>query len=66
MFLPNGVAFLSEARISTKRIQDFMLLNELGKNKEFAPLAGVTTHLHILVPEYSFYAFFSHNFTYTE
>ena len=29
MFLPNGVAFLSEARISIKRIQDFMLLDEL-------------------------------------
>ena len=44
MFLPNGVAFLSEARISTKRIQDFMLLNELGKNKESASLGGVTTY----------------------
>ena len=29
MFLPNGVAFLSEARISVKRIQNFMLLSEL-------------------------------------
>ena len=57
MFLPNGVAFLSEARISTKRIQDFMLLTELGKNKESAPLAGVTTYT-FSPPEPEYYAFF--------
>ena len=34
MFLPNGVAFLSEARISVKRIQDFMLLSELKSFKD--------------------------------
>ena len=65
MFLPNGVAFLSEARISTKRIQDFMLLNELGKNKESTQLAGVTTYTFWSLNTL-FTHFFLHNFTYTE
>jgi len=34
LFFPNGVAFLSEARISVKRIQDFLLLDELAPHQE--------------------------------